>query len=90
MPNLLNHLAALSCLKIGSQWDRCGVYYVTRVLVTKLPFPAALREDACRHRLSLCASCPAWSGQQDLNLRQPLDFIHARSDIFRSNQPIDF
>ena len=22
----------------------------------------------------------SWSGQQDLNLRQPFDFIHARSD----------
>jgi hypothetical protein len=28
MPNLLNHLAAPSCSRLGSQWDRCGVYYV--------------------------------------------------------------
>jgi hypothetical protein len=28
MPNLLNHLAAPSCSKIGSYWDRCGVHYV--------------------------------------------------------------
>jgi hypothetical protein len=28
MPNLLNHLAAPSCSKLGSHWDRCGVHYV--------------------------------------------------------------
>jgi hypothetical protein len=28
MPNLLNHLAAPGCSKLGSQWDRCGVHYV--------------------------------------------------------------
>ena len=28
MPNLLNHLAAPSCSRLGSNWDRCGVYYV--------------------------------------------------------------
>ena len=28
MPNLLNHLAAPSCNRLGSQWDRCGVHYV--------------------------------------------------------------
>jgi hypothetical protein len=28
MPNLLNHLAAPSCSRLGSDWDRCGVYYV--------------------------------------------------------------
>jgi hypothetical protein len=28
MPNLLNHLAAPSCSRLGSQWDRCGVHYV--------------------------------------------------------------
>jgi hypothetical protein len=28
MPNLLNHLAAPGCSRLGSQWDRCGVYYV--------------------------------------------------------------
>jgi hypothetical protein len=28
MPNLLNHLAEPSCSRLGSQWDRCGVYYV--------------------------------------------------------------
>jgi len=27
MPNLLNHLAAPSCSRLGSQWDRCGVHY---------------------------------------------------------------
>jgi hypothetical protein len=26
--NLLNHLAAPDCSRIGSQWDRCGVHYV--------------------------------------------------------------
>src|SRR5262245_6743682 len=26
--NLLNHLAAPSCSRLGSNWDRCGVYYV--------------------------------------------------------------
>src|SRR5215468_10355705 len=25
MPNLLNHLAAPSCSRLGSNWDRCGV-----------------------------------------------------------------
>ena len=28
MPNLLNHLAAPSCSRPGSHWDRCGVRYV--------------------------------------------------------------
>jgi len=28
MPNLLNHLAAPSCSRLGSHWDRCGVHYV--------------------------------------------------------------
>ena len=28
MPNLLNHLAAPSCSRLSSQWDRCGVHYV--------------------------------------------------------------
>ena len=26
MPSLLERLAALGCLKVGSQWDRCGVH----------------------------------------------------------------
>jgi hypothetical protein len=26
--NLLNHLAASSCSRLGSHWDRCGVHYV--------------------------------------------------------------
>jgi hypothetical protein len=28
MPNLLNHLAAPSCSRLCSHWDRCGVQYV--------------------------------------------------------------
>jgi hypothetical protein len=28
MPNLLNHLAAPSCSRLGSHWDRCGAHYV--------------------------------------------------------------
>jgi hypothetical protein len=28
MPNLLNLLAAPSCSRLGSHWDRCGVHYV--------------------------------------------------------------
>ena len=28
MPNLLNHLAAPNCSRLGSNWDRCGVHYV--------------------------------------------------------------
>ena len=28
MPNLLNHLAAPSCNRLGSHWDRCGVHCV--------------------------------------------------------------
>ena len=28
LPSLLKHLAAPSCLQVGSQWDRCGVHYV--------------------------------------------------------------
>src|SRR5215470_17208443 len=28
MPNLLVHLAAPSCGRLGSNWDRCGVHYV--------------------------------------------------------------
>jgi hypothetical protein len=32
MPNLLNHLAAPSCPRLDSQWDRCGVHYVELAL----------------------------------------------------------
>ena len=28
MPTLLDHLAAPSCSRLGSHWDRCGVHYV--------------------------------------------------------------
>jgi hypothetical protein len=28
MPNLLNHLAAPTCNRLGSHWDRCGAHYV--------------------------------------------------------------
>ena len=28
MPNLLEHLAAPSCSRLRSNWDRCGVHYV--------------------------------------------------------------
>jgi len=28
MPNLLNHLAAPGCSRLGSHWHRCGVHYV--------------------------------------------------------------
>ena len=28
MPNLLDHLAAPSCSRLGSNWDRCRVHYV--------------------------------------------------------------
>jgi len=28
MPNLLDHLAAPNCSRLGSHWDRCGVHYV--------------------------------------------------------------
>src|SRR5215813_3455671 len=28
MPNLLNYLAAPSCSRLGSNWDRCGVHFV--------------------------------------------------------------
>ena len=28
MPNLLNHLAAPGCSRLGSNWDRCGAHYV--------------------------------------------------------------
>src|SRR6516164_2975533 len=28
MPNLLNHLAAPDCPRLGSRWDRCGVHYI--------------------------------------------------------------
>jgi hypothetical protein len=31
MPNLLNHLAAPGCSRLGSQWDRCGVHYVESI-----------------------------------------------------------
>jgi hypothetical protein len=27
MPNLLSHLAAPGCGRLGSHWDRCGVHY---------------------------------------------------------------
>jgi hypothetical protein len=28
MPNLLKHLAAPSCSRLGFHWDRCGMHYV--------------------------------------------------------------
>jgi hypothetical protein len=28
MPDLLGHLAAPSCSRLGSNWDRCGAHYV--------------------------------------------------------------
>ena len=28
LPNLLNFVAAPGCSRVGSQWDRCGAYYV--------------------------------------------------------------
>jgi hypothetical protein len=31
MPNLLDHLAAPSCSRLGSNWDRCGVHFVEPV-----------------------------------------------------------
>jgi hypothetical protein len=31
MPNLLDHLAAPGCNRIGSYWDRCGVHYVSPI-----------------------------------------------------------
>jgi len=31
MSNLLNHLAAPGCNRLGSHWDRCGVHYVEPV-----------------------------------------------------------
>ena len=31
MPNLLNHLAAPNCSRLGSNWDRCGVHYVAPI-----------------------------------------------------------
>jgi hypothetical protein len=31
-PNLLNHLAAPGCSRLGSQWDRCGVHYVEPIV----------------------------------------------------------
>jgi hypothetical protein len=31
MPNLLNDLAAPSCSRLGSHWDRCGVHYVAPI-----------------------------------------------------------
>jgi hypothetical protein len=31
MPNLLNHLAAPNCSRLGSHWDRCEVHYVEPV-----------------------------------------------------------
>src|SRR5262249_9526813 len=31
MPNLLDHLAAPSCTRLDSNWDRCGVHYVAPI-----------------------------------------------------------
>src|SRR5262245_47585899 len=36
MPSLLERLAAPSCPKIGSQWDRCGVHYVDPIERSRL------------------------------------------------------
>jgi len=35
MPNLLNHLAAPGCSRLGSTWDRCGVHYVEPIEGTR-------------------------------------------------------
>jgi hypothetical protein len=34
MPNLLDHLAAPGCSKLGSYWDRCGAHYVEPIEAT--------------------------------------------------------
>jgi hypothetical protein len=31
MPNLLDHLAAPNCSRLGTKWDRCGVHYVAPI-----------------------------------------------------------
>ena len=31
MPTLLERLAAPGCPRLGSQWDRCGVYYINPI-----------------------------------------------------------
>ena len=36
MPNLLDHLAAPSCSRLGPNWDRCGVHYVEPIEGTLL------------------------------------------------------
>jgi hypothetical protein len=35
MPNLLDHLAAPSCPRLGLTWDRCGVHYVEPIQGTR-------------------------------------------------------
>jgi hypothetical protein len=35
MPNLLDHLAAPRCSRLGSNWDRCGVHYVEPIEGTR-------------------------------------------------------
>ena len=35
MPNLLDQLAAPSCSRLGSHWDRCGVHYVEPIEGTR-------------------------------------------------------
>jgi hypothetical protein len=31
LPDLLQHLAAPGCSRLGSYWDRCGVHYVNPI-----------------------------------------------------------
>ena len=64
-------IGAASTMSIQSMGAKPNSAYA-RVLVTKLPFPAALHEDSVALRVLPSA---AWLGQQDLNLRQPLDFV---------------
>ena len=35
MPNLLDHLAAPGCPRLGLTWDRCGVHYVEPIQGTR-------------------------------------------------------
>src|SRR5258708_304531 len=41
MPNLLNHLAAPSCTRLGSYWDRCGAHYLEPAPGARQPFRIA-------------------------------------------------
>jgi hypothetical protein len=89
MPNLLNHLAAPGCRRLGSQWDRCGVHYVE-------PIEGSRKGVSSKSRLlgnrwlpqTMCADCAVSSGDP-LPPSPPAEKANARKDQARQSGTSD-